>query len=108
MKQLSLEIIKQVTDLEQTCAQRKVDAQAAAKRTVAEAEKAGQAMLEQRRAQAEAQVKTMMADAEAKAAAQAKAVQEETERSCTDLKDGARKQLEAAAEVIVRRVVTGK
>lgn len=105
---MSLEVIKQVAELEQTCAQRKADAAAAAKRAVADAEKAGQAMLDARRGEAEAQVKTMMSEAEARAAEQAKAVQEETERSCNELKDRAETQLEAAAALIVRRVVTGK
>ena len=85
---MSLEAIKQVTQTEQDCAQRKLDAAQAAKRTVAEAEKAGQAALDARRGEAQAKVRAMMADAEAKA--------------------GAEQKLEQAAEWSVRRVVSLK
>ena len=54
---MSLEAIKQVTQTEQDCAQRKLDAAQAAKRTVAEAEKAGQAALDARRGEAQAKVR---------------------------------------------------
>lgn len=105
MRQLSLEAIKQITETELACEQRKAQAVQAAKRSVAEAEKAGQAMLEERRAQAEAQVKTILAQAEADAAVQAQAVQEETVHSCNALRSAAQQQLAEAAHLIVRRVV---
>lgn len=50
----------------------------------------------------------MMRQAEEKAAGQAEAVQHETERACADLKAAAQHQLDAAAELIVRRVVNLK
>ena len=102
---MSLEAIKQITEMEATCEQRKTDAVQQARRTVAEAEKAGQAALESRRAQAEAQVKTILADAEADAAVKAKAVQDETIHSCNELKAAAQQHLGEAAQLIVRRVV---
>lgn len=102
---MSLEAIKQITEMEQACEQRKAEAVAAAKRMVAEAEKAGQSELDARRAEADAKVKTILAEAEASAAVQAEAVQEETVRSCSALKEAAAKQLPEAAQLIVRRVV---
>lgn len=102
---MSLEAIKQITQAEQSWTERKAKALQAAKKTVADVEKAGQALLESRRAQAQDQVKAMMADAEAKARVQAQQVQEETARSCEALKASARQKLDAAAELIVRRVV---
>ena len=102
---MSLEAIKQITQAEQSWTQRKTEAIQAAKKAVADAEKAGQALLETRRAEAQDQVKAMMADAEAKARIQADQVQAETARSCEALKASARQKLDAAAELIVRRVV---
>ena len=105
VRELSLEAIKQITEMERTCEQRKTEAVQQARRTVADAEKAGQAALESRRAEAEAQVKTILAEAEAGAAVQAKAVQDETIRSCNELKAAAQQHLDEAAQLIVRRVV---
>lgn len=102
---MSLEAIKQITQAEQSWTEHKAEALQAARKTVADAEKAGQALLESRRSEAQAQVKAMMADAEAKARIQAQQVQAETARRCEALKASARQQLDAAAELIVRRVV---
>ena len=102
---MSLEAIKQITQAEQSWTEHKAEALQAAKKTVADAEKAGQALLESRRSEAQAQVKAMMADTEAKARIQAQQVQAETARRCEALKASARQQLDAAAELIVRRVV---
>ncbi len=76
---MSLEAIKQFTQAEQSWTQRKAEAVLAAKMSVA--------------------------DAEAKARIQADQVQAETARSCQALKTSAQQKLEAAAELIVRRVV---
>ena len=108
MISLSLEAIKQVTQTEQDCAQRKLDAVQAAKRTVAEAEKAGQAALDARRGEAQAQIRALMADAEAKAGVEADAVRADTAKACAALKVSAEQKLEQAAELIVRRVVNLK
>ena len=105
---MSLEAIKQVTQTEQDCAQRKLDAAQAAKRTVADAEKAGQAALDARRGEAQAKVKAMLAEAEAKAGVQADAVRADTAKACAALKQSAQQKLEQAAELIVRRVVNLK
>ena len=105
MKELSLEVIRQITEAEKSWEQRKAEAVQAAKRSAAEAEKAGQAMLEQARSDAEAKVKAALADAEAQAAEEAQAVQDETVRSCNALKAAAEQRLEQAAQLIVRRVV---
>lgn len=105
---MSLEAIKQVTQAEQDCAQRKLNAVQAAKRTVADAEKAGEAALAERRAAAQAEVKALMAEAEAKAEVEADAVRADTAQACMTLKSSAQQKLEEAAEQIVRRVVSLK
>ena len=61
---MSLEAIKQVTQAEQANQARKIEAQAQAKRLVAEAERAGRARLEQARAQAEEQARALLKEAE--------------------------------------------
>lgn len=105
VNELSLEAIKQVTEAEQDCAQRKAGALQAAKQMIADAERQGQAELESARSEAETKVQAMMRQAEKTAAGQAEAVQKETERACADLKAAAQRQLDAAAERIVRKVV---
>lgn len=102
---MALEAIKAVTEAEKSSAQALVDAQAEAKRSVAEAEKAGQAALEGAKAEANAKAKELLAQAEQRAAGEAQAVQQQTEQSCQRLKADARRKLEAAASLIVRRVV---
>ena len=105
VNELSLEAIKQVTEAEQDCAQRKAGALQAAKQMIADAERQGQAELESARSGAETKVLAMMRQAEEAAAGQAEAVQQETQRACADLKAAAQRQLDAAAERIVRKVV---
>ncbi len=102
---MSLEAIKQITDVEQLCARQKAEAVQAAKKTLADAEKAGLADMERRKAEATAKVKVMMTDAEARAAAQAETIRLETEQACTALKAAAAQNLEAAAQRIVGKVV---
>ena len=95
---MSLEAIKQVTEAEQANKARKVEAQAEAKRMVAEAERAGKAHLD-------AQVRGFMQQAEAKAAEHAAEVMAQTKQACDSLRAKAEGRLADAAESIVRRVV---
>ena len=105
---MSLEAIKQVTEAEQVQKQRKAEAQAEAKRTVAEAERTGKAVaaLEKLYAdQAEAQARGFMKEAEEKAAAHAAEVNAQTQKACDTLRAKAEGRLADAAASIVRRVV---
>lgn len=102
---MSLDAIKQVTQAEEASRARKAEAAQNAKKAVAEAEREGQAQLDAARAQAESKVWAMMSDAEAEAARQAEAIQAQTARDCQALKDAAEARLEAAADLIVGKVV---
>ena len=102
---MSLDAMKQVTQTEQSAQSRRAEAAAAAKRTVAEAERAGKARLEEAHAQAEAQVRELMAQAEQKAAAHTDQVLAETQKACGALRAKAEGHLAEAAALIVRRVV---
>ena len=82
---MSLEAMKQVTEAEEANRARRAEAQAEAKRLVAEAERAGKA--------------------EAKAAEHASEVMAQTRKSCDALRAQAEARLADAAESIVRRVV---
>ena len=103
---MSLEAIKKLTEVEAASAQQLSDAQADAKRSVAGAESAGQAELAKAKAEANAEAKNMLIQAEARAAGEARSVQEQTAQSCEQLKAEARTKLDAAASLIVRRVVS--
>ena len=100
---MSLEAIKQVTQAEDEHRARKAEAQAEAKRLVAE--RAGRARLEEARAQAEAQVRDLLKEAEERAAKHTEQVLEQTRSSCGALRAEAQKKLDQAAQSIVRRVV---
>jgi len=103
---MSLDAIKQVTQMEEACAQRKAEAVQAARKTVADAEKAGQALLEARRAEAETQVKAMITQAETDALSEARSVQQATEKACAAfLQSASEKRLGEAVKLIVGRVV---
>ena len=95
---MSLEAIQKITETERLSVLRKAEAEQAAKKTVAEAERAGKA---------EQEVKKLMTQAEQDAAGEIQAVQKQTEQDCQKLKAEAETQLEQAADWIVRRVVSG-
>jgi vacuolar-type H+-ATPase subunit H len=102
---MSFEAIKQVTDTEQTLRERKVEAQAEAKRITAEAERAGRELLEQAKTSAEAQAKKLLAEAEARADGSNRKVLADNAAACEALKQGARTRLDRAADLIVGWVV---
>lgn len=103
---MSLEAIKQVTQTEADTKQRKVDAAAAAKKLVADAERAGQDAVQNARAEAEAKAKELMSQAEANAAQRAVEIAAQAEAECAALRNAAEGKLEEAAALIVRRVVS--
>lgn len=102
---MSLEGIKQVTETEEMTQQRKVDALAQAKKTVADARRAGEETLAAARAEAESKVKGFMKEAEEKASKHTKQVVEDTGHSCEVLRKAAGGRVADAAALIVRRVV---
>ena len=104
---MSLEAIQKITETERLSVLRKAEAEQAAKKTVAEAERDGKALLESTRTQAEQEVKSLMAQAEQNAAVEIQTVQKQTEQDCQKLKAEAETRLEQAADWIVRRVVNG-
>ena len=103
---MSLEAIKQVAQTEVESKQRKVDAAAAAKKLVADAEQAGQEALRGARSQAEAKAKELMAQAEQRSAERAAEIAAQAGQECSALRSAAEGKLEEAAALIVRRVVS--
>ncbi|MCC8123710.1 MAG: hypothetical protein LIO58_09240 [Oscillospiraceae bacterium] len=102
---MSSEVIKQVTEAEQSGQMRKTEAVAAAKRTVLEAERDGQALLAESNLRAETQAKEMMAQAEEEAKKHANRVMTETKNTCKSLQTSAEGRMSQAVALIVRRVV---
>ncbi len=104
-EEMALEGIKQVTETEALVRQRKAEALAQAKKTVADARRAGEEALASARAQAESQAKLFLQEAEKKASVHTEQVVEETKRSCEALRQSAEGRMKDAAALIVRRVV---
>jgi len=102
---VSIEVIKKVTETEKNAQERKLEAVGNAKKTVSDAERSGRELLLEARAKAEAQAKVFMTEAEGRAAKNEHNVMDETAQACNVLRRSAEKQLPAAAELIVRRVV---
>lgn len=103
---MSLDAIKQVAQAEAETKQRKADAAIAARKLISDAEQAGQKALRDARAEAEAKAKALMAQAEKNAAARTVEIADQAKKDCADLRGAAESRLEAAADLIVRRVVS--
>ena len=73
--------------------------------TVRDAERTGQQLLEQARQKAEGEVRDAMANAEKNAAARAKKILAENAKACDQLCSAAESHLDAAAALIVKRIV---
>lgn len=104
-EKMSLEGIKQVTQTEESSQLRRAEAQAQAKKTVADARQAGEQAVAAARTSAEAQVREYMKAAEEKASKHAEKVVAETKQACDALQKAARGRKKDAAALIVRRVV---
>ena len=94
---MSLEGIKQVTEAETLAQQRKNEALAQAKKTVADARRAGEERLSSARIQAEAQVKGFLQEAEERASKHTEQVLAETRQACDALRQEAEGRLADAA-----------
>lgn len=102
---MSIEAIQQVSQAEASAQEKRQTAYAQAKQLVRDAERNGQALLEQARQRAESETRDAMAQAEQNAAARAKQVLSENAKACDLLCNAARSRLDAAAALIVKRIV---
>lgn len=103
---MALEAIEKVTELEREIQKRRDAAAADSKQQIQAAQRSGQKLLEESRQEAEEAVRDMMAKAEKKAAEQAKETIAEARGSCEALKVAARKNLDQAAALVVKKVVS--
>lgn len=102
---MSMDAIQKVTETERSGQDRKAEAAAAAKKLVADAQRAGEALLEETRREVEAENKALLKQAEERAAKAAAKALEEAETQAKAMCQAAESKLDAAAELIVRRVV---
>lgn len=102
---MSLEAIQKVTASEQSGQARKADAAAAAKKLTADARRAGEALLETARREAEAENKALLQQAEQRAEQTGAGLLEQARAQAAAMCSAAEARLDAAADLIVRRVV---
>ncbi len=102
---MSIEAIQQVNQAEASAQEKKLAAYAQAKQIVKDAERTGQLLLEQARQEADAYTREAMAKAEQAAAVQAQQVLSDNAGACKQLCSAAESRLDAAAALIVKRIV---
>jgi V/A-type H+-transporting ATPase subunit G/H len=102
---VSIEAIQQVTQAETSAQEKKLAAYAQAKQIIRDAERAGQLLLEQTRQKAEIETREAMAQAEKNAATRAEQVISDNAKACSLLCSAAEARLDAAATLIVKRIV---
>lgn len=102
---MSIEAIQQVTQAEASVQEKKAAAYAQAKQILKEAERAGQTLLEQARQHAERKNREAMLAAEKSAAARAEQILSDNDGVCKQLCSAAESRLDAAAALIVKRIV---
>lgn len=102
---MSIEAIQQVTQAEASAREKTAAAYVQAKQIVKEAERAGQTLLEQTRLNADKKNREAMAAAEQNAAARAKQILSDNAGVCKQLCSAAESRLDAAAALIVKRIV---
>ena len=105
VKQMSMEAIEKVTQVENLSRERKNAAEAEAKQMIANAERGSLALLQQVRENAAAAGKDLLRQAEENAAVRAEEIRKGAEAEAAALRAEAEKHLEEAAEFIVGRVV---
>ena len=105
VKQMSMEAIEKVTQVENLNRERKIAAEAEAKQMIADAERGSLALLQQVRENAADAGKTLLRQAEDRAAARADEIRKSAEAEAAALRETAEKNLAEAAEFIVGRVV---
>lgn len=102
---MSLEIIRQVTQVETDNRERKTAAEAEAKQMIADAQQAGLALLQQVRGAAAERGKELLKQAETQAAARSAEIDRAAKAEGDALRQAAAERLETAADFIVGRVV---
>ena len=105
MKEMSLDAIKKITQVEKTSQERKATAEAEARRIVAGAEREGLALLQQAQLDAAEKGSVLLKQAEESAAKKAAEIARTAQAECAALQQSATDHLEEAAEFIVGRVV---
>lgn len=102
---MSLEALQKVTGAEQAAQAKKTEAAAAAKKLVSDAQRSGETLLERTRQEAEENNKTLLRQAEQRAQEAARRQLEDAKARAGNLCKTAEGKLDAAADLIVRRVV---
>ena len=102
---MSLEAVKEITDLEKSLELEKAEAAAAAKKSVADADKAGAEVIAAAKQKASEQVKEKLADAQERAAGVIRQIGNDTLQSKSALTDRAEANMSKAVDLIVERVM---
>lgn len=97
--------IDEITRAEQLGRQRYEEAAAQAKHALAVEQKVGERQLEDTRRNEEVETRRLIAEAEASAAEHSEAVLQQAREKCESEKASARSRLEAAAALIMKKVV---
>ena len=102
---MSLEAVEKVTETEKAVRARRFEAEAEAKKMLADAELRGGERMRRIREEAEAESKKMMLDAENRAEKRTDEIRIAAQAETEELRAAAEKKLENIAELIVERVV---
>ena len=102
---MSLEAIQTITREERENREKLAAAEAKAREVTAAAERDGQALLQQVRARAAEEGRLLMQEAEGRAAKRAEEIRRQAEKDSDALRKDAGSRLDAAAELIVGKVV---
>ncbi len=104
---MSLEAMEKVTASERSAQEIRADAAAQAKKLLADAEKAGREEVEKAHREAEAQAAAMLEEAGKRAESERAEILKKARSEADAERTHAQPRLEKAAELIVRRVVSG-
>lgn len=102
---MSLQAVKEITDLEKSLEEAKLEGSAAAKKRIADADRAAQAQIARARESADEKVREMVAEAENRAAGVTRQIKLDTDRAKSALSDRAEANMGKAVDLIVERVM---
>ena len=102
---MPLEVIENITQVEAENRERKTAAEAKAKQIVADAQREGLALLQQTRTSAAERSRELLQQAETRAAARGEEIRRDARAEGEALRREAETRLDAAADLIVGRVV---
>ena len=102
---MPLEVIENITRVEADNRERKASAEAKAKQIVADAQRDGLALLQQTRTSAAERSRELLRQAETRAAARGEEIRRDAQAEGEALRKEAESWLDAAADLIVGRVV---